>query len=57
MASLTFEVGVPLSLGNEYQDTMSVVKWVLICDATPPEEIPDESTPDASAELGGEHRR
>lgn len=45
VASLTFEVGVPTSLGNEYQDAMSVVKWILVCDATPPEEIPDESTP------------
>ena len=55
VASLTFEVGVPLSLGNEYQDTMSVVKWVLICDATPPEEIPDESTPLTPPPSSGEN--
>ena len=36
---------MPTSLGNEYQDTFSLVKWILVCDATPPEDIPDETTP------------
>ena len=44
-ANLTFQVQVPTSLGNEYQDTFSLVKWILVCDATPPEDIPDETTP------------
>ena len=44
-ANLTFQVQVPTSLGNEYQDTFSMVKWILVCDATPPEDIPDETTP------------
>lgn len=45
IANLTFQVQVPTTLGNEYQDTISMVKWILVCDATPPEEIPDESIP------------
>lgn len=45
IANLTFQVQVPTTLGNEYQDTISMVKWILVCDATPPEDIPDESIP------------
>lgn len=44
-ASLTFDIEVPVSLGNEYQNALSMVRWRLVCDATPPEDIPDETVP------------
>ena len=36
---------MPTRLGNEYPDTFSLVKWILVCDATPSEEIPDDPPP------------
>lgn len=45
VASLSFDVEVPTSLGNAYQNALSMVRWRLVCDATPPEVIPDETVP------------
>lgn len=43
VAQLDFDVAVPTSLGNEYQNTASLVKWIFICEVS--EVIDDESNP------------
>ena len=54
VANLTFKVEVPLSLGNEYQDTMSLVRWHLVCSFDEGEIIIPDPPPLDGPETGGD---